>query len=144
MSLFPPPPGYVSALVALERANEEWGARDSRGQLVGLLIAGKLRTWKVTRSGILEEINPEAYRDETQGGRPDKYDWEAMWIKIAGWAFAYDDMPELNEAGEIKFRKRIQEWFSEEYGSTDVPSDDTLRPKVRKLFTQLKAANKAG
>ena len=51
---------------------------------------------------------------------------------MVAWFYEEGYKPE----NQAKLRKRIQDWYSEKYNRVP-PSDQTLKPKVRKLWYRL-------
>jgi hypothetical protein len=70
-----------------------------------------------------------------KGGRPFKYDWDAMWVEVLRIAL-HDSFPRTS----AELRRRLQDWFSA--SGRAVPQDSAMKEKLRPIFAMIDAEEK--
>ena len=65
------------------------------------------------------------------GGRPDKYDWERMWIEVVRIANTPDGLPARPVLMDLLYDKMI------EWGWEPLPSESALKKKLSRLYNSL-------
>jgi hypothetical protein len=78
-----------------------------------------------------------AIRNEVsdKGGRPPKYNWDAMWVEVVRIVL-YDRLPPKR----AELRDRLQMWFSE--SRLTAPGDTAMKEKMRLLYAMIDAEEK--
>jgi hypothetical protein len=92
---------------------------------------------KVTRGGAPSVGKTVAIQGEAsnKGGRPFKYDWDAMWVEVLRIAL-HDSFPRTS----AELRRRLQDWFSA--SGRAVPQDSAMKEKLRPIFAMIDAEEK--
>jgi hypothetical protein len=103
-----------------------------------------LTTIVVRKDDLATILPPEdnvAYVDSTEvgprrkGGRPLKYDWDAIWAGIV-WIQHEENLPRSQD-GLIE---RVQRWYEVSFGKATAPGRTTLQPKIAKLLALMDGA----
>lgn len=68
------------------------------------------------------------------GGRPNKFPWDDVWIEACRYIH-YNGLPDV----PAELMKHLQQWCEDRLD--EQPSDSTLKPKLRKLYTALQQSD---
>ena len=77
----------------------------------------------------------EAPSSRRSRGAPPKYDWEKCWCEIA--ATIYDPGVPATQA---EWLAKLRDWFSDQVGPDNVPSDSSIKQRLSQIWPRVKPA----
>ena len=99
-----------------------------------------------------EAVNQRAYQNlenyrssfsgsKSEGGRPQKWDWESALIHVIAEANTLDGLP-TDRGAQAQIEKMISEWFIRKTGNS--PADSEIRKRASAVIKAISNSQKAG